>query len=201
MTRAQKQQQLGFLARMLRRVKGVFSTSPKGTELENYIASARMTGAAPNEIQGLWQAWGSIQAAKIAGKFAVFTVGVAGTGVWVYRSRANHSLKVKANNLKNDFKAILDEAMEIKSKMQNVLEIADAAVNRVEVLDAENTRLQAENAILKKENATLKAREQKRFFDQICEKQADASLFGSRGQTRVVCIEKSVESREKACSQ
>lgn len=73
-----------------RRIKSTIYNEPMapGNSWKNfatYIIEQRKAGAPRPELQGMWQAYGQIRAAKTTGRYAVLATGVAGIGLWGYQ--------------------------------------------------------------------------------------------------------------------
>ncbi len=47
----------------------------------------------PQEIQGMWQAYGQIRAARVTARGAVIATGFIGTGLWAYQQKVQQGVK------------------------------------------------------------------------------------------------------------
>ncbi|GEM_PF-6613491 len=100
---------------------------PVDSRFTAFIQSLKSAGAQPQELQGLWQAYGQVRAAGVTGRFALLATAVAGVGLWGYQqalnrkqqaiNRQKEELEAKRGALEDE-KAVVDQQRRLMEEQQ-----------------------------------------------------------------------------------
>jgi hypothetical protein len=107
---------------------------------------------APQAIQGRWQAYGQMRAAKTTGGFALFTTGIFGLGLWGYQQTLSRERKEldKSKEGLTEREVTLQKQDEARlalyyscSALNNQLKVADKTVLEICNSDPDDPRYKA----------------------------------------------------------
>ena len=96
----------------------------------------------PQAIQGQWQAYGQMRAARTTGRFAVLTTGIFGLGLWAFQqlvSTQKKELDKQEKEVKKDQDVVAFLKLE-NEKHQEMIQKAEEIIKKIDLFPSETEK-------------------------------------------------------------